>query len=282
MDRSAKLRAFYARRIAGAAGIEDPAVAAAFAAVPREAFLGPAPWFIPVSRQGAPSGPVEYLATPDDDPAFAYGDWLIAIDRARAVHNGEPSLHARCLAALAVRPGETVLHIGAGLGYYTAILGELAGRHGRVLGFEIDLASAERAQAYLAPWPQVTVAARSGTAPGLPAADAIYVSAGAPGPARAWLDALQPGGRLLFPLQSSAGHGAMLFAEKPESGPWPARFVLRAGFIPCQDMPEAGARDTALQSAFQGPGWREVAWLHLGGEPDATCWFAGEGFWLGR
>ena len=69
-----------------------------------------------------------YLSTPDDDPAFLYQDTLVALDADRGINIGEPTLHARCLDALALREGETVLHVGAGAGYYTALLAHLSGR----------------------------------------------------------------------------------------------------------------------------------------------------------
>jgi hypothetical protein len=92
------------------------------------------------------------------------------------------------------------MQIGAGAGYYTAILAELVGPKGRVVAYEIEQDIAQRAAANLARYPQVEVRARSGVED-LPSADAIYVNAAASHPLRAWLDALKPGGRLLFPLQ---------------------------------------------------------------------------------
>ena len=63
----------------------------------------------------------------EDDPARLYDDVLVAIDLARGINNGQPSLHALAMEALAPAGGETVIHIGAGAGYYSAILAELVG-----------------------------------------------------------------------------------------------------------------------------------------------------------
>ena len=52
---------------------------------------------------------------------------LVAIDAERGINNGQPSLHAQSIAALELKEGETVVQIGAGAGYYTAILAELVG-----------------------------------------------------------------------------------------------------------------------------------------------------------
>lgn len=281
-EQRAKLSAFYARFVTTRARSGDPRVEAAFGAVPREPFAGPAPWSIsargPWSDRG--QGP-SYVETPDDDPAFLYQDVLIALDPARGINIGEPSLHARCLDALAVQPGETVLQIGAGSGYYSALLAELVGPAGRVHAFEIDADLARRAALNLAPWKQAVVEGRSGAEDGLPAADAIYVNAGLDRPSWAWLDALRPGGRLLFPLQPESGWGGMLYLRKPVEGglTWPAHFVTRAAFIACQTRqdPKTGR---GLATAFAGPGFEAVKSLRLGGSPDESCWFDGDEWWL--
>ena len=284
-ERSAKLLAFYARYVARRGGARDPRIERAFAAVPREPFAGPPPWSVfAVSPWGAGSPEPGYLRTPDGDPAFLYQDVLIALDPARGINIGEPSLHARCLDALAPAEGEAVLQVGAGSGYYTAILAHLVGSRGRVHAFEIDPALAARAARNLADLPWVEVHARSGAAEGLPKADAVYVNAGITQPSRAWLDALRPDGRLLFPLQpgpDAGGPGGMLLVRRPHEGgtAWPARFVSRASFIACQARQDEGT-GRSLAAAFAGGGWQAVKSLRLGGKADDSCWFRGEDWWL--
>ena len=273
-DRSAKLRAFFARFVAARGGARDPRIEQAFAAVPREPFAGPAPWSVLLTGSG-------YARTPDDDPAFLYQDVLVALDPARGINIGEPSLHARCLEALAVREGEAVLHVGAGSGYYTAILAHLVGPRGRVHAFEIDPGLAARAKRNLAATPWVEVRARSGIAEDLPKVDAVYVNAGTTQPSWTWLDALRPEGRLLFPLQPEGGYGGMLLVRKPRQGGtnWPAGFVSRAAFIACQGRQDEEA-GRGLAAAFARDDWQAVQALRLRTEPDATCWFKGEDWWL--
>ena len=130
-DRSGKLRTFFASLVAGQFRGRHPAIEQAFAAVERERFAGPGPWSIMVVGSG-------YVKTPDDDPAFLYQDTLLALDPNRGINIGQPSWHALWLDAIDVRQGETVLQVGAGTGYYTAILARLAGRNGRVHAYEID------------------------------------------------------------------------------------------------------------------------------------------------
>ncbi|KIZ48046.1 MULTISPECIES: methyltransferase domain-containing protein [Rhodopseudomonas] len=268
-DRSQKYRTFYAELIAGH---RDPRVRDAFAAVPREPFAGPGPW----SMKGLGKA---YVLTPDDDPAFLYQDALVALDAARGVNIGQPGVHALWLAAVRPQPGEQVLQVGAGSGYYTAILAHLVGPQGRVFAYEIDPDFAARARDNLKDLPQVELRAESAIADGLPKVDVVYVCAGITQPSWAWIEALRPGGRLLFPLQPPEGVGGMLLIERPAQGTaWPAKFVSRAAFINCvgpQD-PEAGRRLTA---AFAG-GWESVRSFWIDDAPDDNCWYSGDGWWL--
>ncbi|HEX5845282.1 MAG TPA: hypothetical protein VFY53_03105 [Rhodoplanes sp.] len=83
----------------------------AFATVERERFVGAGPWKVMAHAAG-------YVDTPSDDLAFLYQDVVVALLADRRINNGEPHLHARCLAALDARPGEAAIHVGCGTGYY--------------------------------------------------------------------------------------------------------------------------------------------------------------------
>src|SRR6516164_11775991 len=61
----------------------------------------------------------------DDSPSHVYHDVLIALDESRGINNGQPSLWAYLFDRLDLVPGEQVLHLGCGTGYYTAIIAEL-------------------------------------------------------------------------------------------------------------------------------------------------------------
>ncbi|EAB6718403.1 SAM-dependent methyltransferase, partial [Salmonella enterica subsp. enterica] len=101
------------------------------AATPRENFVGPGPWTISVNPW---SGGQRRVTTPGDDPALLYSNALIALDDQR--NNGEPFLHAAWIGKVAPQPGETVSHVGAGTGYYTAILSGLVSPGGKVFAYE--------------------------------------------------------------------------------------------------------------------------------------------------
>ncbi len=275
-DASEKYRSFYARLICVAAKLGDPRIEEAFRTVKREPFAGPGPWWLHLG--GHPS-----VQTPDDDPAFLYQDLLLALDRERGINIGMPGAHALWLGACKIRPAETVVQVGVGTGYYTAILAHLVGPDGRVYGYEIDEGLAARARENLRDVHQAEVRTQSGVASNLPQADLIYVCAGAARPSRMWLDALRPGGRLLFPLAPKDVLGGMLLVTRPDQGSgqsssWPAKFVSRAAFIGCVGLQdeEAGRR---LKAAFS-TNWNSVRSLRLDGSPDESCWFAGDGWWL--
>ena len=82
-------------------------VVTAFARVEREKFLGPPPWLLVY-----PDGPGADLET--SDPCHLYHNVLVAIDRERDINNGEPKLWAKLYDKLAIKAGESVLHVGAG------------------------------------------------------------------------------------------------------------------------------------------------------------------------
>ena len=270
-DRVAERRRAYAAEITRRAGVADPRIEAAFAAVPREDFARPPPW-----RIGA--GGLFGQAS-SDDPSRLYEDVLVAIDPARGVNNGQPSLHALSIDALALKEGDTAVQVGAGAGYYTAILAELVGPKGRVTAYEIEPDIAARAAANLARYAQVEVRARSGVED-LPLADAIYVNAAASHPLRAWLEALKPGGRLVFPLQAAHSTGAMLWVKRGERGvAWPARLLTGVVFIPCEGAQDAET-GRKLDEAFRRGGSEGARALRFGEEPRRTDWLRGDGWAL--
>lgn len=273
-------RHWYAEGLRFAAAVKSQAVIAAFAAVPREDFVGPGPW-----RILSPMAMAAYWTTEDADPRHLYHDVLIAIDEERRLNNGQPSLWARMYDQLELSRGGHVVHVGAGTGYYSAILAEIVGRAGRVTAIEIDPVLAVQAKKNLgAAWPQATVVAADGFAyrPDRPA-DAIVVNAGVTHFSSVWLDTLAAeNGRLLVPLTSAERWGGFLMITRQDGDPYrySANFVGRVGIIPC-----VGGRDPAaeerLKAAIATSDFTAIRSLRRApDEPDHTCWLAGEGWWL--
>jgi protein-L-isoaspartate(D-aspartate) O-methyltransferase len=278
VDRLEAHRRFYADLVTTSAGVaKNERLKDALSSTPRERFVGAGPW--KVFAGGT------YIETPTDDPAFLYQDVVVAIAPERRINNGQPLLHALSLAALNVQPGEKVLHVGAGTGYYSAVLARLTGATGTVVAYEVEHDLAQHAVRNLSDLSSVTVQERSGAEAPLPVCDAIYVNAGATAPLDVWLDALQLQGRLLVPLTSADGPGGapglggMLLVVRAAPECFDARFLCNAMFVPC-----LGARDeeTAqkLSAAFKRGDFRNVKSLRRNSEPDDTCWCAGKGWWL--
>jgi protein-L-isoaspartate(D-aspartate) O-methyltransferase len=251
----------------------------AFAAVPREQFVGPGPWRI------IPQPGEEPFVTPDCDPRWLYHDVLVSIDRSRNLNNGMPSFWARNLAQLDVASGERVLQIGAGTGYYSAVIAEMVGPTGRVTAVEIDPVLATQAGENLAPWPQAAVISGDGRSVEAGAFDVVIVFAGSTHPSPQWLDGLAEGGRLLMPLTTDSWFGFLLRAIR-RGNAFAASSIGGVNIFPC-----AGGRDDAaaqrLLTALKGltPGKVPIRALHVGDPASSEAervWYQAPGFWLER
>jgi protein-L-isoaspartate(D-aspartate) O-methyltransferase len=267
-------RRFYAEELCRLNGISSLTVFAAFASVPRECFVGPGPWVI--QNRG------DSWFTADADPTHVYRDALIVLDQAKHLNNGQPSLWATHLDLLRIQPGDRILHLGCGTGYYTAILAELTGPAGKVIAIEIEEGLATRARAALEPWPQVTVVHADGSIGPFEPADVIVVSAGATHPQPAWLAAVKPSGKLLFPLTTTRGPGAMAHLVRTSTDFFAATLRSSVFFVDFE-----GARDPAISSELaqalqrdEGAGVRSLRCdAHA---KDETCWLHGNGWCFSR
>jgi protein-L-isoaspartate(D-aspartate) O-methyltransferase len=276
------VRRAYAMQITAAAHVTDERITDAFAAIPREDFLGPGPW--PIHRYF----PRAYVASPSADPVYLYTDDVVGIVPERRLNNGQPSLHAYLLSRAMLREGEHIVHVGAGVGYYDAIMAHLVGPSGRVTAIEFEPDLAARARTNLAAYPNVAVVAGDGATVAFGKADVIYVNAGATRPADAWLDRLVDGGRLVLPLTTDQGFQAndpanlqrrgAVFIVTRVGDAFFARWVSPVAIYPC-----AGLRDEqserALAAAFEKKDdWRRVTRLYRTDDlPEERCWLRGAG-----
>ena len=196
-------RRFYAEEIEAVAKLRSPLLVTALAEVPREDFLGTGPWTVLADADFSGLSAPRTRETPDTDPARVYHNIAIALDPSRQLFNGQPGTLASWIDTLALSSGSRVLHVGAGTGYYTAVMAHCVGESGRVLAYEADAQLAARARAALTPIPWVTVVSEARVDRFDEAFDAILVNAGVTHPLDAWLDALAPGGRMILPMTAT-------------------------------------------------------------------------------
>jgi protein-L-isoaspartate(D-aspartate) O-methyltransferase len=176
--------------------IVDPRVRAAFAVVERRAFLD------------------AHLAR------FADQDAPLPIGEGQTI--SQPFVVALMLQALDIQPGERVLEIGAGSGFQTALLCELAATAGDVRGETVYAVERHRALAGRA----AAVLDSLGYAPQLRVGDgalgwpeaapfaAIVVSAAAPHLPRPLWAQLAEGGRLILPVGAQADDQQLWLVRK--------------------------------------------------------------------
>lgn len=253
-------RRFFAQSMASASRSDDPRIEQAFLHVHREDFMPPGPWRIVIGRVS--------VETPSADPVYLCQNALVVLDGDKGINNGEPVLHAAWLGAVDAQPGERVCHIGAGTGYYTALLAHLVGPNGHVAAYEVEEDLARAAAVNLAAWSQVEVRHEDATAATLETADIVYVNAGVTALPLAWLKALSETGRLLFPWRPAESVGLALLVTRHGTG-FAAKPLMPSWFIPC-----VGASNAAesLKTPTGEEAWAtRSVWPSTIRQPDETA-----------
>jgi protein-L-isoaspartate(D-aspartate) O-methyltransferase len=187
-------------------GIRDERLLAAMSKVPRHEF---------VSRQNWNE---------------AYADHPVPI--AEKQTTSQPYMIAAMVQAAQIKPGDRVLEIGAGSGYQTALLAELASQ---VFAVERYPSLAETAQKTLERlgYRNAKIVTGDGSL-GLPEAapyDAIIVSAAAPRIPQALMDQLAVGGHLLIPV-GEADQQVLQLVQRNADGSTTARTLEGCRFVP--------------------------------------------------
>src|SRR5258708_6531374 len=160
-------------------GLRDPNVLKAMRCVPREAFVEP--------------GYEE----------FAYEDGPLPIAESQTI--SQPYIVAFMIEAAEIKPGDNVLEVGAGSGYATAIISQIA-RHVHAIERHSTLGMAARVRFERLGYENIDLRIADGTK-GWPEAapfDAILVAAGGPEVPRALKEQLAIGGRLIIPVGAEA------------------------------------------------------------------------------
>lgn len=280
-------RRFFAEEIEAVSRLRSRALVEALASVPRERFLRPGPWTVLAESDFTGAGPARTRETPDADPARVYHNIGVAIDPARQLFNGQPGTLAPWIDALELASAGRVLHIGAGLGYYTALMAHIVGATGCVVAFEADAALAAAARTNLAtmPWTRVCAGNAGDDIEG--PFDAILVNAGVTHPLDAWLDALAPGGRIILPMTATMpamGHigKGFVFLVRRDGDAFTARlhgFVAIFSAVGIRDEGLNGPLGEAMMTGAQ----RAHAVTRLRREahaPAGECWLHAPAFCL--
>ena len=280
-------RRFFAEEVQVCSNIRSAAVVEALATVPRELFLPAGPWTV--------RGETDFAAaprqTPDADPRHVYHNVAVALDAASQLFNGAPGLLAMAIDALELRPGERVLHVGAGTGYFTALTAHCVGPSGRVVAVEIDADLAGRAAASLATMPWVEVRRGDASEPMADTSetfDAVLINAGVTHPLESWLDCLSSSGRLILPLTATMpamkqiGKGLLLvFTRTPDPSTFGARLLTFVAIYSAIGLRDEEINARIGQALARNPFPRLQTLRRDAHQPSARCWLHCERFCLG-
>ncbi len=268
-------------------GIVDERLLQVFASVPRECFVGAPPWLIARPSYDGSAG-ATYEKT--DDPETLYSNVSIALDGARQLYNGSPATVAVWLDALAPREGERAFHVGCATGYYTAVLSQLVGSTGSVVGIDVEESLVRIAQNALATYPNTSVEVADGARYDPGTFDVALVSAGFEEIPASWLSRMSSHGRLTVPLAvplpSPGGHSnlskAAVFLIERMGAQYSARMV--GGAIIFMATGRASRESVRrLVRSLQTASPREVQSLRRDPhEQNDTCWLHSDEYCLSR
>jgi methyltransferase of ATP-grasp peptide maturase system len=267
---AARRRAHLVRALRTAGYLADPAWRAAFADVPREAFL---PEFF------RPSGDGRWVAVGTQDPDWlerAYSDealptqldddperWRVArangpVPGVPTCSSSQPTIMALMLHLLAVRPGQRVLEIGTGTGYHAALLCHRLGDAG-VHTVDVDAGLSALAKARLADLGYAPTCAAADGAAGYPAGapyDRVIATCSVATIPMPWLAQTVPGGLVLTTLRRPLGSGMVLITSgdgptgegrvMAEGGRFMPLRAHRFGHAPASGDAEGTLRTTTL------------------------------------
>lgn len=154
-------------------------------------------------------------------------------------------MHATCAELLEgqLRPGATVLDVGSGSGYLAAVLAQMVGPTGRVVGVEVVPQLVERSQKALREDPATADMVKAGRltihqadahygmqehAP----YDAIHVGAAADTIPQALVEQMAPGGRMIIPV-GWPGHAQVLTqVDKDRDGRVKSHVLMGVQYVP--------------------------------------------------
>lgn len=207
MSDFATLRERMVDRQIAARGLDDPALLAAFRAVPREDFI---------------SG---------DYADYAYQDSPLPIESGQTI--SQPYIVALTIYAARIKAGDKVLEVGAGSGYAAAVIGQIAGE---VIAVERHHELVELAQTRMRRlgYHNVKIVEGDGTLgwPEDAPFDAIVAAASGSHVPKSWIAQLKPGGRIVMPIGEPHAAQSLIKVTKLEDGKFKHEDLGGVRFVP--------------------------------------------------
>ena len=207
MSDFASLRERMVERQIAERGLDDPALLAAFRAVPREDFV---------------SG---------DYADCAYQDSPLPIESGQTI--SQPYIVALTIYAARIRAGDKVLEVGAGSGYAAAVIGQIADE---VIAIERHHELVEIAQVRMRRlgYRNVRIVEGDGTL-GWPEGapfDAIVAAASGSHVPKGWIEQLKPCGRIVMPIGSPDSVQSLIKVTKRDDGSLAQENLGGVRFVP--------------------------------------------------
>ena len=174
-------------------GIREKHIIDAFLAVPREAFVS------------------------EEYAHLAYGDHPLPIEAGQTI--SQPYIVALTIQAAEIKPGDTVLEVGAGSGYAAAVISRIAGK---VIAIERqhDLVEVARQRLERLGYDNIEIVEGDGTkgCPDHAPFDAIVAAASGSHVPNAFIAQLAPGGRIVMPLGEPGWVQELIKVTKQDDG----------------------------------------------------------------
>jgi protein-L-isoaspartate(D-aspartate) O-methyltransferase len=216
--------------------IRSPAVEAAFRTVQRHRLIEEASYVDP-SRQLTEPVQMDPSDPSEENLALIYSDGVLVTrftDGRPTSSSSQPSLVARMLELLELRPGMTVLEVGAGTGYNAALLAEVLADQRRVVSVDIaeDVVAQTRRLLAAAGYSGIDLRCLDGFA-GVPERapfDRIVATVGCPDLSPHWTEQLADGGGMLVPLEHAGSH-PLVRVTRDDRGALVGRAVDWTGFM---------------------------------------------------
>jgi protein-L-isoaspartate(D-aspartate) O-methyltransferase len=188
-------------------GITDQRILDAFLAVPREEFVS------------------------EEYAHLAYGDHPLPIEAGQTI--SQPYIVGLMIEAAGIKPGDTVLEVGAGSGYAAAVISRIAGK---VVAIERqhDLIEVTRQRLHRLGYANVEIVEGDGTKGCRDHApfDAILAAASGSHVPRPLVEQLAPGGRIVMPVGDPGWVQELVKVTKDEDGTLKQENLGGVRFVP--------------------------------------------------